>query len=132
MSDNARSADNQNPGTSSEGRKDGAAAAPARRRYPDMQSAVRFPIKLPVSVKSNSGESHAETQNISANGVLFQVEAEMPIGSMVDFTISLPADVVGADADVQLDCRGRVVRNFDDKGRRAVGVVIDEYRFERR
>jgi hypothetical protein len=56
----------------------------------------------------------------------------MPVGSMVDFTISLPADVVGAEADVQLDCRGRVVRNFEGDGRRGVGVVIDEYRFERR
>jgi hypothetical protein len=101
-------------------------------RYPDMQSAVRFPIKLPVSLKSKSGGNLAETQNISANGVLFQVDSEMPIGSPVDFTISLPADVVGAEADVQLDCRGRVVRNFEEDGRRAVGVVIDEYRFERR
>ena len=101
-------------------------------RYPDMQSAVRFPIKLPISVKSKSGANTAETQNISANGVLFQVDSEMPIGSLVDFTISLPADVVGAEADVQLDCRGRVVRNFEEDGRRGVGVVIDEYRFERR
>jgi len=60
------------------------------------------------------------------------VDSEMPVGSMVDFTISLPADVVGAEADVQLDCRGRVVRNFEGDGRRGVGVVIDEYRFERR
>jgi hypothetical protein len=103
-----------------------------RTRYPDMQSAVRFPIKLPVSLKSKSGDNLAETQNISANGVLFQVDSEMPIGSLVDFTISLPADVVGAEADVQLDCRGRVVRNFEEDGRRRVGVVIDEYRFERR
>ena len=102
------------------------------RRYPDMQSAVRFPIKLPISVKSKSGDSATETQNISANGVLFHVDAEMPIGSMVDFTISLPAEVVGAETDVQLDCRGRVVRNFEEAGRRGVGVVIDEYRFERR
>ena len=101
-------------------------------RYPDMQSAVRFPIKLPVSVKSKSGDNLAETQNITANGVLFRVDSEMPIGSLVDFTISLPADVVGAEADVQLDCRGRVVRNFEEDGRRGVGVVIDEYRFERR
>jgi hypothetical protein len=64
--------------------------------------------------------------------VLFHVDSEMPVGSMVDFTISLPADVVGAEADVQLDCRGRVVRNFEEDGRRGVGVVIDEYRFERR
>jgi len=32
--------------------------------------------------------------------VLFQVTAEMPIGSMVDFTISLPAEVVDR-SDVQ-------------------------------
>jgi len=103
-----------------------------RSRFPEMQSAMRFPIKLPISVKSKTGESHTETQNISANGVLFQmVDSEMPIGSMVDFTISLPADVVGADADVRLDCRGRVVRSFEDSGRRGVGVVIDEYRFDR-
>ena len=105
----------------------------ASGRYVDMQSAARFPIKLPVSVKSKSGERHAETENISANGVLFQVvDAEMPVGSAVDFTISLPADIVGATTDVQLDCRGRVVRSFEEGGRRGVGVVIDEYRFERR
>ena len=104
----------------------------SRGRYPDMQSATRFPIKLPLSVKSKTGESHTETQNISANGVLFQmVDSEMPVGSMVDFTISLPADVVGAESDVRVDCRGRVVRSFEDSGRRGVGVVIDEYRFDR-
>ena len=98
----------------------------SRGRYTEVQSATRFPIKLPISVKSKTGESHTESQNISANGVLFQmVESEMPVGSMVDFTISLPADVVGAEADVRLDCRGRVVRSFEDSGRRGVGVVID-------
>ena len=144
MSDQCRTAGNENPGASAEVRKEGSSSVADKsgkaekaekkssRRYPDMQSAMRFPIKLPISVKSKSGDSATETQNISANGVLFQVDAEMPVGSMVDFTISLPADVVGAEADVQLDCRGRVVRNFEESGRRGVGVVIDEYRFERR
>ena len=63
-------------------------------------------------VKSKSGESRTETENISANGVLFRLDAEMPVGSPVDFTISLPADVIGTEADVQLDCRGRVVRTL--------------------
>ena len=143
MSNNGRSDENGKPDACPEVRKEGpsvsqesvkaeAGKKSGRRRYPDMQSAVRFPIKLPVSVKSKSGASAAETQNISANGVLFQVDSEMPVGSLVDFTISLPADVVGAEADVQLDCRGRVVRNYEEDGRRGVGVVIDEYRFERR
>jgi PilZ domain len=101
-------------------------------RYNDVQGASRFPIKLPVAVKSEAGEKTAETQNISANGVLFQVESDMPVGSMIDFTISFPADVVGSDNDVRVDCRGRVVRSYEEEGRRGVGVVIDEYRFERR
>jgi PilZ domain len=101
-------------------------------RYSDIQNAVRFPIKLPIAVKSKSGDSCTETENISANGVLFHMDSDMPIGSLVDFTISLPAEVVGADADVRVDCRGRVVRSSEDGGRRGVGVVIDEYRFDRR
>jgi PilZ domain len=145
MSNHGRFAEDGNPGADAELRKekslsesseplkpDSKPTKTVRVRYPDMQSAVRFPIKLPVSVKSKSGDNLAETQNISANGVLFQVNSEMPIGSLVDFTISLPADVVGAESAVQLDCRGRVVRNFEEHGRRGVGVVIDEYRFERR
>ena len=103
----------------------------SRKGYTDVQGAARFPIKLPVALKAGA-TGKIETENISANGVLFRMDADVPVGSSVDFTISLPADVVGAAADVQVDCRGRVVRSFDDAGRRAVGVVIDEYRFERR
>ena len=113
-----------------------------RLSYTDVQGAPRFPIKLPVALKSSvnpsgiSGSGVAgktvETENISANGVLFRMDADVPVGSAVDFTLSLPADVVGAEADVQVDCRGRVVRSFEDGGRRGVGVVIDEYRFERK
>lgn len=101
------------------------------RHYEDLQSAPRFPLHLSASVKSTSGAYSAETENISANGVLLAMENDVPVGSMVDFTILLPAEVVGARRDVQIDCRGRVVRSFEDRGRRGVGVVIDEYHFER-
>jgi hypothetical protein len=99
--------------------------------YEDMQSAPRFPLHLAASVKTEGTAYSAETENISANGVLLAMESDVPVGSMVDFTIMLPADVLGGRKDVQIDCRGRVVRSFDDRGRRGVGVVIDEYHFER-
>ena len=114
----------------------------SHKGYAEVQGAPRFPIKLPVALKSAVNQAGlpgatvasrtVETENISANGVLFRMDADVPVGSAVDFTISLPADVVGAEADVQVDCRGRVVRSFADGGRRGVGVVIDEYRFERK
>jgi PilZ domain len=99
--------------------------------YDEMQSAARFPLHLSASVKSQGSAYVAETENISANGVLLAMDNDVPVGSMVDVTILLPAEVVGARRDVQVDCRGRVVRSFEDRGRRAVGVVIDEYHFER-
>jgi hypothetical protein len=103
----------------------------AIKHYAEMQSAPRFPLHLPVELKSQSGACLAETQNISANGVLFAMDRDVPVGSMVDFTILLPGDVVGSRSDIQIDCHGRVVRSFEDRGRRGVGVVIDEYHFER-
>jgi hypothetical protein len=99
--------------------------------FDEMQGAPRFPLHLPVSLKAQGGAYPAETQNISANGALFAMDSDVPVGSMVDFTILLPGDVVGSASDVQIDCRGRVVRSFEDGGRRGVGVVIDEYHFER-
>jgi hypothetical protein len=103
----------------------------AAKHYAEMQSAPRFPLHLPVELKSASGEYVAETQNISANGVLFAMDRDVPVGSLVDFTILLPGEIVGSQNNVQIDCHGRVVRSFEDKGRRGVGVVIDEYHFER-
>ena len=101
------------------------------KHFSEMQSAPRFPVHLAVSLKSQGSDYPAETQNISANGALFAMENDVPVGSMVDFTIMLPGDVVGSIRDVQIDCRGRVVRSFEDGGRRDVGVVIDEYYFDR-
>ena len=100
-------------------------------QYEDLQSAPRFPLHLSASVKTQGTAYLAETENISANGVLFAMDNDVPVGSMVDFTIMLPAEVVGARRNLQIDCRGRVVRSFEDRGRRGVGVVIDEYHFER-
>lgn len=101
------------------------------RRYEDLQSAPRFPLHLSASVKTQGAAYSAQTENISANGVLFAMDKDVAVGSTVDFTIMLPAEVLGARQNVQIDCRGRVVRSFEDRGRRGVGVVIDEYHFER-
>jgi len=100
-------------------------------QYEDLQSAPRFPLHLAASVTTQGTAYLAETENISANGVLFAMDNDVPVGSIVDFTIMLPAEIVGTRRNVQIDCRGRVVRSFEDRGRRGVGVVIDEYHFER-
>ena len=99
----------------------------------ELRSSVRFPIKLPIAVRSDlvGAEQAAETQDISAGGVLFNVEAEMPVGSSISFSIAMPASVLGTPNDVLVNCVGRVIRSADENGRKCVAAVIDEYHFER-
>ena len=97
----------------------------------EMRNAVRFPLHLPIAVKTEVNEHQAETQDISAGGVLFKVDAAMPVGSSIEFTISMPAAVLGSATDILVSCIGRVVRSTTTGDRHAVAAVIDEYRFER-
>jgi c-di-GMP-binding flagellar brake protein YcgR len=102
------------------------------RESEEQRSSLRFPIKLPVEVLAEAkAKLAAETRDISAGGVLFFVEADMPIGSRIEFDISLPAAVLATATDVHVKCIGRVVRCDLEGNRRAVAAVIDEYCFER-
>jgi len=93
---------------------------------------VRFPLRLPIAITTSGEEHQAETQDISAGGVLFHLESEMTVGSPIEFRISMPAAVLGASTDVLVTGLGRVVRCNVEGERRAIAAVIDEYRFERR
>ncbi|MGA3212523.1 MAG: PilZ domain-containing protein [Terriglobales bacterium] len=99
---------------------------------PENRQATRFPLHLPVAVKAKNQRQRAETEDISSGGVLLSIDSDVKVGSSIAFTIRMPADVVGSDKDVLVNCTGRVVRTSKRKDRRAVGVVIDEYDFERR
>ena len=97
----------------------------------ELRGAVRFPLRLPIAVKTSGQEITAETQNISAGGMLFELSADVSLGSSIEFKISMPAAVLGSAADVLVSGAGRVVRCTADGDRQSVAAVIDEYRFER-
>jgi len=98
----------------------------------DTRSSVRFPLRLPITVRTaDAHEYFAETADISAGGVLFHTSSQLEVGTVIRFRIVLPAAVLGTDTDVQVNCTGRVVRSLDEKGKKAVAAVIDEYCFER-
>ncbi len=98
---------------------------------PDLRNAIRFPLHLPVKLKTSTDEHHAETIDISAGGILFHSETEVAVGSVVEFTVAMPGDVLGSERDVLVNCQGRVVRCSREPAGRSVAVVIDEYKFER-
>ena len=98
----------------------------------ELRSSVRFPIKLPIAVNTEQESHHsAETTDISAGGVLFYIDAEVAVGSSINFSIAMPASVLGTPDDVMVRCVGRVIRCSDEDGRKAIAAVIDEYKFER-
>jgi hypothetical protein len=99
--------------------------------HPDLRNAVRFPLHLPVTLKTATDEHRAQTIDISAGGILFITETAIEVGSAVEFTVAMPGDVLGSDRDVLVLCRGRVVRCSEAPSGRSVAVVIDEYKFGR-
>ena len=83
-----------------------------------------------LRLRTPTEEYQAETRDISAGGILFFTQAEIAVGSSVQFTIRMPGETLGAAEDVLVECDGRVVRSSEEGSGRIVAVAIDEYRFE--
>src|ERR1700761_8894445 len=103
--------------------------AVATERLIELRAAVRFPLCVPITIRTESGDLPAVTENISANGVLFELATELAVGSPVSFTIAMPAEAMGTPTDVVLSCSGRVVRCTPDVKTTHVAAVIDKYHF---
>ena len=97
----------------------------------ELRSSVRFPIRLPLEIVHGERQHEAETQNISATGVLFTMEQRLEPGSNIEFKMNMPGGVLGSATDVVVKCTGRVVRCSNDHDQVAVAAVIDEYTFDR-
>ncbi len=95
----------------------------------ELRAAVRFPLCVPITICTETGDLPAVTENISANGVLFELATALVVGSLVSFTIAMPAEAMGTPTDVVLHCTGRVVRCTPDVKTSHVAAVIDKYHF---
>jgi hypothetical protein len=108
----------------------------------DARTGKRFPLTLPITFKHRESAKKlaATTSNVSAAGVYIQADAKLEVGSKIEFDIVLPAKVVGTDCDVEIVCKGRVVRSENSKHTKTaknskksgIACVIDHYKFVRR
>jgi hypothetical protein len=92
-----------------------------------VRTAVRFPMKLSLRLRTASGILDATTDNISANGILFSGPELPGVDSQIEFTIRMPAAVMGTSEDVSVHCIGRVVRHEQHGGESQAAAIIDEY-----
>ena len=91
------------------------------------RTAVRFPLKLSLRLQTESGMVDATTKDISSNGLLFVTDQPPRIGSTIEFTMNMPAQVMGWEKDVAIHCFGRVVRHQQSGDEAMAAAVIDEY-----
>jgi len=95
----------------------------------EVRCAVRFPLVLAVMVSTDEGDFIANTQNVSASGVLFEMEHSIQTGTLVRFSLRMPGSVLGMARDVLVQCNGRVVRCTLSQRKFHTAATIDDYQF---
>jgi hypothetical protein len=95
----------------------------------EVRCAVRFPLSLPVVLSAGTNEIAGLTRNISASGVLFALNQDLPVGLDVNFSMRMPRAILGAAQDVLVHCKGRVVRCSSSPNEHLAAATIDDYRF---
>ncbi len=96
-------------------------------RQNPVRAAVRFPIQLPLTIKTVYGEFEGMTENISANGLLLVCAYLPEFDGAIEFTMAMPAEILGMETDVCIHCIGRIVRREPGPDRIKAAIVIDEY-----
>ena len=95
----------------------------------EVRCAVRFPLALPVVLSCGNEEFAALTRNISASGVLFEMNHPLKAGQEIRFSLRMPGAVLGTTRDVLVHCLGRVVRCSISQTQYQAAATIDEYQF---
>ena len=82
----------------------------------DHRAAARFDTAMTVDV----GGRKAEAQNISATGLYFETDVEMPLGALVDLSVQF----THSGRKHWIACEGKVVRVTQMDGHHGVGAQL--------
>lgn len=95
----------------------------------EVRCAVRFPLALPAVLTVGDEDVSALTRDISASGVLFELDRLLEPETEIRFALRMPHAVLGAPHDVLVHCIGRVVRCSMSQSKFLAASTIDEYEF---
>ena len=108
----------------------------------ETRTGTRFPLTLATTIRGGKKiAKKGTTSDLSAAGVFIMADADFEVGTKVEFDITLPAAMIGANKDVEVRCQGRVIRASDEPGKKktkkpagkgGVACVIDNYEFIRK
>ncbi len=102
------------------------------RDEPDRRSEQRFPLRLPVLVRSIYGETREEalTSDVSARGAFFYLAEKLAEGTLVELILTLPAEITLTES-IHVRCKGKIVRVVEPLNGNKLGVAaaIEQYDF---
>jgi hypothetical protein len=109
-------------------------SSPGAALMSERRMARRYDLSLPVSVRlpvsREPGAHTGQTRDISTRGVYFTMSKDLPPGTEVDFTLTLPAEITRG-TEVFVRAHGRVVRvdKQRDEEYETIGIaaVIERY-----
>jgi hypothetical protein len=95
----------------------------------EQRKSQRFELKLPLEIVRAGSlpvNTTGETKNLSSSGVLFKLDAPLPVGESIEYIITLPVTRAGGPA-VRLRCMGKVVRHAES----CAAATLERYEFVR-
>lgn len=94
------------------------------------RGAVRYPVRLRVTVLADGHDTEGLTEDLSASGCLIRLREPLREGQQIDFLVEIPAGMLDSSVTAAVHCSGRIVRSYWNNGQPFAAVVIDEYRFQ--
>ena len=105
--------------------------------HTDKRRARRFPMHLPVSIRTGAATDPLEkvhTRDVSSHGIFFEYDSVFRVGALVEFLVTLPEPHIKG-SPVRIKCLGKIVRVVQDgKGSSAhngIAATIERYEFVR-
>ena len=88
----------------------------------------RFLLSLPVQLRagSSSRPGAGRTRDVNAHSAFFYTDAAPEVGSEVEFTFTLPAEITLTEG-FRVQCKGKVVRVDAGGERIGVAALIRQY-----
>jgi hypothetical protein len=83
----------------------------------------RFEVNLPVSIQVGDRTLAGFTQDVSARGVFLYAEAELPEGTPVELTFTMPSEITLAES-MRVRCCGRVLRSLACGAGQKNGIAV--------
>jgi hypothetical protein len=99
-----------------------------KERRLDTRVNVRVPLRFRTLNNPGSVEQVAESENISQRGIYFETAIPLHVGTPVELSLRMPAELAGKSAS-DVRCVARVVHTRPStlSGKPGVGLHIERY-----